>query len=106
MHEAQLAGGEQRVYRFFNFGARDKVSEKYLQLTRLGSNYAIQIFRNQRGERLWNGQANALFHWLRCPAIHEVPYRSLTRPIIDTGEPQLCPQFGYGFVEGRCGDSP
>ena len=52
---------------------------------------AIEIFRDQRRERLWNRQPNALFYRLRGPAVQQVPYRSLARPVIDAGEPQLGP---------------
>src|SRR5260221_6882654 len=68
MHKAQFARRKQSVDCFFHSRPRDEVREEVLGLSLIHRNHAIQIFRDQRGERFGDRNSHALAHHIRRPA--------------------------------------
>src|ERR1700691_732693 len=101
MGEAELTGCEQRVYSLFHARARYEVSEEGFEFGRLGGNYAIEIFREQRRERLLHRQAHALANRIRRPAVEDVPERAFAGLVIDAGDAQLRRQLTQRLVQRR-----
>src|SRR5580700_2677984 len=99
VEEAELAGGQQRVYGFFHARARYEVSEEAFKFGGLGGDYAVEILREQRRKRLLHRKSNAFLDGIRRPAVKHVPERAFVRLVVDTRDAQLGRQFAQRLVE-------
>ncbi len=99
MHKTKLPRRQQRVHRILHLRPRHEIAEQRFQLPLLHRNHAIQIFRQQRRQRLRHRKPNAFFHHLRRPTRKQIPRRPFARRIIHPRHAQLRPQFAQRLIQ-------
>ena len=73
----------------FTRRARDEVSEESFEIGLLGGDHAVEIFREQRRERLRHRKSHAFANGLGRPAVEQIPERAFARLVIHARDAQL-----------------
>jgi hypothetical protein len=99
--EAEFPRRQQRVDRFLHARAGHEISEERFEFRLFGGDHAIQILREQGGERLLHRESHAFAHRIRRPAVEHVPDGAFVGLVIDARDAQLRQQLAQTLCRAR-----